>query len=140
MSSEQFGRSFLGFDFGTKRIGVAVGQTITGTASPLETLDAKQGVPDWKIIHRLIQAWHPVGLVVGMPYNMDDTEAEITKLTKKFVQKLGKETSLKVHVIDERLTSKAVKYECERLGKKMKEKNDALAACLILESFLENFE
>ena len=66
--------SVLGFDFGTKRIGVAVGQTITCTANPLATVRASDGRPDWSAINALIDVWTPAAIVVGMPVNMDGSE------------------------------------------------------------------
>ena len=128
---------FLGLDFGLKRIGVAVGQRITGTASPLRTLSAKEGVPDWKELKKLIKDWNPEGIVVGIPKNMDDSDGPITRSTRVFIDCLSQEVSLPIHTVDERLSSKAVNYELERLGKKKPlKKDDALAACIILESFL----
>jgi putative holliday junction resolvase len=126
----------LGFDFGLKRIGVAVGQRITQTASPLETLSAQNGIPDWTAVKRLVKAWNPEGLVVGMPFNMDDSESYITVKTREFISGLSEQVPLPIYTVDERLSTKAVGYELERLGKKNLKKDDALAACVILESYL----
>jgi putative Holliday junction resolvase len=127
---------FLGFDFGLKRIGVAVGQRITQTASPLETLNANNGIPDWKDVKRLVKDWHPEALVVGVPLNMDDSESHITVKTREFIVLMAEQVKLPIYTVDERLTTKAVGYELERLGKKNLKKDDALAACVILESYL----
>jgi putative Holliday junction resolvase len=94
------------------------------------------GIPDWKNIKRLIKDWHPEGLVVGMPFNMDDSESHITVKTREFIALLAEQTPLPIYTVDERLTTKAVGYELERLGKKNLKKDDALAACVILESYL----
>ena len=64
--------TFLGFDFGTKSIGVAVGQRITATARPLPALKAQDGKPDWNIIEKLLKEWQPEAVIVGLPLNMDD--------------------------------------------------------------------
>ena len=127
---------FLGFDFGLKRMGVAVGQRITQTASPVETLNLEDGIPDWKDIRRLVKDWNPEGLVVKMPLNMDDSESKVTVKTRRFIKLLAQEVDLPIYTVDERLTTKAVGYELERLGKKNLKKDDALAACIILESYL----
>jgi len=65
--------TLLAFDFGTKSIGVAVGQRITGTARPLTALKANDGTPDWNLIERLLKEWQPDEAVVGLPLNMDGT-------------------------------------------------------------------
>jgi putative Holliday junction resolvase len=127
---------FLGFDFGLKRMGVAVGQRITQTASPLETLNVEDGIPNWADIKRLVRDWRPEGFVVGVPLNMDDSESKVTLKTRRFIKLLAQEVDLPIYTVDERLTTKAVGYELERLGKKNLKKDDALAACIILESYL----
>lgn len=131
--------SFLGFDYGTKHIGVAAGQTVTQTASPVTTIhNSDFNKINWDEVLKIISNWRPEALIVGMPFNMDGSDNEITVLARKFAENLRKKTELEVHEVDERLSSKAVGYEMERLGKKIKAKDDALAACIILESFLKN--
>jgi len=127
--------TLLGFDYGTAKIGVAVGQTLTATASPLATLRAVQQRPDWDAIARLIADWQPSALVVGLPYNMDDSEAEVAPRARRFARQLEGRYQLPVHLVDERLTSKEA---ATRLGRKPKrfEELDALAAKLILETWL----
>ena len=70
--------TLLAFDFGTKSIGVAVGQRITGTARPLTALKANDGTPDWNLIERLLKEWQPDDVIVGLPLNMDGTEQPLT--------------------------------------------------------------
>lgn len=129
-------RILLGFDFGSKRIGVAVGQELTGTASALETLTSPDGGPDWKGISRLVEAWQPDALVVGLPFNLDGSEHETTRLAQRFGNRLAGRYNLPVFTIDERLSS----VEAERLlaeqGRFDKEEVDKLAAQIILESWL----
>lgn len=132
----------LGFDFGTKSIGVAVGQTLTKTARPLIALSAASGEPNWDEVIAVIQEWHPQALVVGIPLNMDGTEQELTKLARKFAVKLHKKSNLPVYLVDERLTTVAAR---ERLfatpkGYRALEKAsiDAMAAKLILETWMLN--
>ena len=73
--------TLLAFDFGTKSIGVAVGQRITGTARPLPAIKAQDGTPDWNIIERLLKEWQPDEIIVGLPLNMDGTEQPLTAST-----------------------------------------------------------
>ena len=126
--------TLLGFDFGPAKIGVAVGQTLTGTASPITTLRAVKQRPDWAGIKRLIDTWQPDALVVGLPHNMDDSEAEIAVQARRFSRQLAGRYRLPVHLVDERLTSLAAR---QQLGRPKKiEEFDAFAAKLILETWL----
>ena len=129
--------TLLGFDYGTAKIGVAVGQTLTGTAKPLETLRAVRNKPDWQNIERLIETWQPEALVVGLPFQMDDKEAEIADRAKRFSRQLSGRFGLQVHLVDERLTSREA---CNQAGKHVKriEQLDAIAATLILETWLSD--
>ncbi len=129
--------TLLGFDYGTAKIGVAVGQTLTGTATPLETLRAVRNKPDWQNIERLIETWQPEALVVGLPFQMDDKEAEIADRAKRFSRQLSGRFGLQVHLVDERLTSREA---CNQAGKHVKriEQLDAIAATLILETWLSD--
>lgn len=134
-------RTLLGFDFGTKSIGVAVGQEVTGTASPLPALKAQDGVPDWDLVARLFAEWQPHMVVVGMPLNMDGTEQELTLRARKFANKLHGRFGVRVEGCDERLTTADAKARLFELGgyKKLeKAKIDSVSACLILESWMNN--
>lgn len=133
-------RTILGFDFGTKSIGVAVGQEVTGTAAPLEALKARDGIPDWDLIAKLIEHWQPQMAVVGLPLNMDGTEQQLTHLSRKFANRLNGRFGLKVETCDERLTTADAKARLFELGgyKKLeKGKIDSVSACLIVESWME---
>ncbi len=127
--------TLLGFDFGPRKIGVAVGQTITGTASPLMTIRARNDKPDWQRIEAVIKEWQPEAVVVGLPYDMDDTEVDWAPQVKRFARQLMGRFGLNVHLVDERLTSRAAR---EILGAKATslEVVDAMAAKLILETWL----
>lgn len=127
--------TLLGFDYGTAKLGIAVGQTETGTANPLTTLRAVRQKPDWVAISRLIDEWQPEALVVGLPFDMDDTETEIAPLARRFARQLEGRYRLPVYMADERLTSQVARQE---LGRKMKNyaELDAIAAKLILETWL----
>lgn len=128
--------SMLGFDFGTHKIGIAVGQSITGTATALTTLSYVQHKPDWDGISRIIQEWQPEQLVVGLPMQMDDQEAELAPRAKRFARQLEGRYKLPVALVDERLTSREAS---NRLGKQAATDVtlvDAMAAKLILETWL----
>lgn len=128
--------SMLGFDFGTHKIGIAVGQSITGTATALTTLSYVQQKPDWDGISRIIQEWQPEQLVVGLPMQMDDQEAELAPRAKRFARQLEGRYKLPVALVDERLTSREAG---NRLGKQAATDVtlvDAMAAKLILETWL----
>jgi putative Holliday junction resolvase len=109
-------KQVLSFDFGTKRIGVAIGQTITGTASELPPLKAKDGIPNWQDIENLIKEWQPDLLLVGLPLNMDGTESEMSKRARKFANRLHGRFGKPFEMIDERLTSEEIKYELRDQG------------------------
>jgi len=96
---------YVGFDFGYKRIGVAVGQQLTCSASPLTTLAATQGVPDWSVVQKLINQWRPVALIVGLPTCIDDSEQYTTAAARGFARQLRKRFALPVHLSDERLST-----------------------------------
>ena len=130
----------LGFDFGMKRIGVAVGQTITKSARPLTTLKANQGIPQWEVLNKLIKTWQPDALVVGIPLNMDGTEQPLTQAATAFSNELKQRYEVPVYGMDERLSTKDAR---ERLfnqgGYKALQKGqvDSVAAQLILQNWLE---
>lgn len=136
-------RTLLGFDYGKRRIGVAVGQELTATAGPLETVNAIAGKPDWEAITRLINDWRADALVVGLPLNMDDSEQEMTRAARRFANQLKGRYHLPVFMIDERLTSVAAEgmlAEVPGGGKrinagKRRQLVDQLAAQVILTSF-----
>jgi putative Holliday junction resolvase len=132
--------TYLVFDFGTKSIGVAVGQLVTGTAQPLDAIAAKDGIPDWEPIRRLYQEWLPKQCIVGIPYNMDGTEQEMTLRARKFANRLANQCRAQVTMVDERLTTADAKARLFELGgykKLTKGKVDSVSACVIFENWLE---
>lgn len=95
----------LGFDFGMKHIGVAVGQSLTGTARPVGTIVAKDGIPNWEHIKACITEWGPKQLVVGIPLHMDGSEQHLTHAARRFIKRLEEHTTLPIATVDERLSS-----------------------------------
>ena len=141
MSASPGQRTILGFDFGKKSIGVAVGQEITGTASPLNALKAVDGIPDWQRLQMVFDEWQPHLAVVGLPLNMDGSNQEITFAARKFANRLNAKYRVKVETCDERLTTvdaKARLFEMGGFKKLEKQKIDSASACLILESWMES--
>lgn len=132
----------LGFDYGLRQIGVAVGQGFTKQARELCVLKAQDGIPNWQQIERLLKEWQPDAVVVGLPLNMDGSSSEMSKRAEKFARRLHGRFQATVYTQDERLTSYEAKEQYHAQGYKAdyhKNPVDALAAALIIESWLENY-
>ena len=128
----------LAFDFGTQYIGVAVGQTITKTSSPLIVINvAREGAEIWKTISNLIDEWKPDQLLVGKPLNMDGTTSDMMKKVDPFFQKLQKVSNIPCELVDERLTS----FEAKQLMQKDSKdyRIDDLAAKIFLDNWIEHY-
>ncbi|HEV2332536.1 MAG TPA: Holliday junction resolvase RuvX [Gammaproteobacteria bacterium] len=136
-------QTVFGFDFGLKRIGVAVGQSVTKSASPLGVVAVRDGEPDWEALGRMVREWRPAALVVGLPYNMDLSEQEMTHKARHFAQDLAERFPLPVHTVDERLSSReaeAALKERRQQGRRRitRADIDGAAACVILESWFNS--
>lgn len=134
-------KTVLAFDFGTKSIGVAVGQTITQTATPLAALKANDGIPNWQTVQTLFDEWQPQAVVVGLPLNMDGSEQEITNRVRKFANRLHGRFKAQVELYDERLSTvdaKATLFELGGYKKLTKGKIDSVSACVIFQSWAES--
>jgi putative Holliday junction resolvase len=119
----------LAFDFGLRHIGIAVGQSVTNTASGVVTLKAVNGKPDWTELRVLVEQWRPTTLLVGLPLNMDDSESDMSARARSFAKALARQTKLRVVMVDERLTTFAAQRES--LGR-----THEAAAVLIAQSWL----
>lgn len=132
----------LGFDFGRVRIGVAIGEAVTGSARPLSVLPTRQNQPDWEAIARLIQDWRPDQLVVGVPRHADDSANVVTEAALQFSRQLSERFRLPVATIDERLSSwEAGQRRFETPSAKRRRADpalDAQAAAVILESWFNH--
>ena len=131
--------TLLAFDFGTKSIGVAVGQRITGTARPLTALKANDGTPDWNLIERLLKEWQPDDVIVGLPLNMDGTEGERARKSRKLAKTVEIWSGLPVRMWDERQTTCAAADlldESGTFGAKRKSILDSVSATVILDDYL----
>lgn len=132
--------TLLAFDFGTRSIGVAIGQRITGTARPLTAIKAQDGTPDWNIIGRLLKEWQPEAVIVGLPLNMDGTEQPLTARARKFANKIHGRFGVAITLHDERLSTVEARAGLfERGGFRALNKGsvDSASAVVILESFFE---
>ena len=130
----------LAFDYGTQRIGVAFGQSLTGTAQAVAVLKAKDGIPDWSAIADLIKQWQPDVFVVGLPFNMDGSESELSLRATKFANRLNGRFNLPSYGMDERLTSREARAQFQEQGGKNHEAKkraaiDDIAAQIILENW-----
>jgi putative Holliday junction resolvase len=129
------------FDFGFRRIGVAIGQTATWTANSLLTVSHRQQ-PDWQVIDRLVAEWKPSTLVVGLPLGAEGDETDMSKAARAFGAALHERYSLETHFADERLSSRAAEERfiegraSGQLRRKDSSRLDAMAAQVILENWL----
>ncbi|MGR9088463.1 MAG: Holliday junction resolvase RuvX [Gammaproteobacteria bacterium] len=134
--------TYLGFDFGSKKIGVAVGQRVTGSASPLQTLPAINQNPNWQEIARLIAEWRPAGLVVGVSRQADGSDNPVTPRILKFCRQLEGRFQLPVYQQDETLSTFEAKQllfdEVKVSAKTLWKVQDQLAAQLILQAWLDH--
>ena len=133
----------LAFDYGLKRIGAAVGQALTGTASPLQAVAARDGKPEWSHIEALLDEWQPRALIIGLPYNLDGSRQDMTDRAEKFGRQLHGRFKLPVHPVDERLSSVEAERRLKELrqsGRKRVRKTDidSAAACILLENWLRS--
>jgi len=133
-------KTLLCFDFGMKHIGVAVGQTITQTATPLTTIAAQDGIPNWLEIKQLIEKWRVNELVVGIPLNMDDSTQLMTFRSRRFRQRLITHFQLPTHEVDERLSSWEANDRRKAIlkGAKPDQKSHAEAAAILLEQWMRD--
>ena len=131
----------LSFDYGARRIGAAVGQATTGTASPLETVRCGRE-PDWAALGRLVDTWRPALILVGLPLGADGEETTMSRAARRFGAALGERFGVPVEYIDERLTSRAAqdRFVEQRASGSLRRKHadrlDAIAAQIMLENWL----
>lgn len=133
--------TFLGFDFGERNIGVAIGQRITGTATGLETIRATSDTALWNAISRLVETWQPSAFVVGMPYHPEGEENPIVQPILRFCRKLEERYRRPVYTMDETLStreSREIFYrERSKRSVQFTHIKDELAAQLILQTWLK---
>lgn len=135
----------LAFDFGTRRLGVASGDTLTRTARALVTLDCGNQLVPWTAIDKLVREYQPAQLVVGLPWNMDGTPTLLTDASRAFAAELKARYNKPVALVDERLSSREAESQLRdaRASGMKKRRNthadvDMIAARILLEQWLEN--
>ena len=131
MTNRSTNELVMSFDFGQKKIGVAVGQRITMTARTLTTIKARDGIPNWDYVGELVREWQPSLFVVGLPLNMDGTNSALSQRCEKFARRLNGRFNIPYQMMDERLTS----FEARGIEGNPDKTVDDIAAQLILESF-----
>ena len=132
--------NIIGFDFGQKRIGVAIGNNISKSAQALITIESTSSNQKFEVIQKIMDEWQPVSIVVGVPFNVDGSEHKVTNLCKKFAKQLEQKYALPIHLIDERYTSIEASYEIQDKKIDLKKRKlliDQIAAKIILQSYLD---
>ena len=133
--------NILSFDFGEKRIGIAIGNSITKSSHPLETINTPKNTERYRLIELLLKTWEPFKLVIGYPLNDDGTLSKMSLLAKKFGMKLRNKYNIPIAMIDERFTSSEADLELKKFEKNFKKRKivvDQVAAMIILDSFFQN--
>ena len=141
-ATEAVSGTLIGFDFGAKRIGIAVGETSTRIANPLGAIEAEANEARLAQIDRIVAEWHPVAFVIGEPHHADGSEHVVAKLAQKFARRLAARYKVPVVMVDETLTSAIAESELRATRTRPGRKSDvdALAATLILQSYLDQPE
>ncbi|OTG89754.1 Holliday junction resolvase RuvX [Acinetobacter sp. ANC 3813] len=133
----------MAFDFGTQKMGMAVGQSMIESANPLALFPMKDGIPNWDELLKIVKQYQPNLFLVGLPLNMDDTESELSARSRKFARRLRHQTNIETLMVDERLTTREARGELEQYqsqGRGKKLAADSIAAALFIESWYRNPE
>jgi putative Holliday junction resolvase len=131
-------QAVMAFDFGTQKMGIANGHSLTGTATALPLFPMRDGIPDWDNLEKIIGAWQPDIFLVGLPLNMDDSESELSMRARKFARRLKHRLNKPVWMVDERLSTRDARDNLSKFQKNKQAKNisaDSLAAVLLIESW-----
>lgn len=131
----------IAFDFGTQKMGMAVGQSLIESANPLALFPMKDGIPNWDALLKIVKQYQPSLFLVGLPLNMDDSESELSARSRKFARRLRHQTNIETLMVDERLTTREARdeldqYQSQGRGKKLAA--DSIAAALFIESWYRN--
>ena len=131
-------QTIMAFDFGTQKMGIAVGQSLIASTSPLALFPMKDGIPNWDELLKIVKSHQPGLFLVGLPLNMDDSESELSTRARKFARRLRHQTNIETWMVDERLTTREARdeldhYQAQGRGKKMSA--DSIAAALLIESW-----
>lgn len=141
MKQSMRGQTLFAFDFGTRFVGIAVGDTETLTAHPLDMIDAEANALRFARIEALVREWRPARLVVGLPLSLEGAESDMTRRARRFARQLQARFGLPVDMTDERLSSVSAEEmltSAGRGGRTHKHASHALAAQIILQDYLNN--
>ncbi|TCH64899.1 Holliday junction resolvase RuvX [Acinetobacter sp. ANC 4862] len=133
----------IAFDFGTQKMGMAVGQSLIESANPLALFPMKDGIPNWDELLKIVKQHQPTLFLVGLPLNMDDSESELSTRSRKFARRLRHQTNIETLMVDERLTTREARDELghyQAQGRAKKLSADSVAAALFIESWYRNPE
>jgi putative holliday junction resolvase len=133
----------IAFDFGTQKMGMAVGSSLIESATPLALFPMKDGIPNWDELLKIIKQHQPNLFLVGLPLNMDDSESELSTRARKFARRIRHQTNIETLMVDERLTTREARDELEHYqaqGRAKKLAADSIAAALFIESWYRNPE
>lgn len=132
--------TLIGFDFGERRIGVAVGETSIGIANPLGHIDAQANERRFEEIAKIVAEWKPAAFVLGLPHHGDGSPHEVARLAEKFGRRLGARFNVPVFYVDETLTSATAESELKHARTRERRSGDvdALAATYILQSYFDS--
>lgn len=130
--------TIMAFDFGTQKMGMAIGQSLIESANPLPLFPMKDGIPNWDELLKIVKIYQPGLFLVGLPLNMDDSESELSTRARKFARRLRHQTNIETLMVDERLTTREARdeldhYQAQGRGKKLSA--DSIAAALLIESW-----
>jgi len=131
----------MAFDFGTQKMGMAVGQSMIESANPLALFPMKDGIPNWDALLKIVKQYQPTLFLVGLPLNMDDSESELSTRSRKFARRLRHQTNIETLMVDERLTTREARDELDQYqaqGRAKKLAADSIAAALFIESWYRN--
>ena len=132
----------MAFDFGTQKMGMAVGQSLIESANPLALFPMKDGIPNWDELLKIVKQYQPNLFLVGLPLNMDETESELSARARKFARRLRHQTNIETLMVDERLTTREARGELESYQAQGRKKvsADSIAAALFIESWYRHPE
>jgi putative holliday junction resolvase len=136
-------QTLMSFDFGTQKMGMAVGQSLIESATPLPLFPMKDGIPNWETLLKIVKQHQPTLFLVGLPLNMDDSESELSTRARKFARRLRHQTNIETLMVDERLTTREARDELEHYQQQGRAKHisaDSLAAALFIESWYRSPE
>lgn len=132
--------TIMAFDFGTQKMGMALGQSLIASATPLALFPMKDGIPNWDELLKIVKQHQPQLFLVGLPLNMDDSESDLSARSRKFARRLRHQTNIETWMIDERLTTREAReslghYQAKGQAKRLSA--DSLAAAILIENWYQ---